>query len=443
MEQFQGSIFGGNMFAQFKRLTWKAGLLAMVVSMLAFTIALAAPGDLDTTFSGDGKVTTDIGGGREDSIREIALQANGKIVVVGWRNDPVRANDFAVARYNPNGSLDTTFSGDGKLLTNFGAVDMAEDVAIQPDGKIVVGGMRCLEGSFPDLQCDVAIARYNANGALDTTFSGDGKVITDFGGLSNGFWGGLAIQTDGKIVMSGWIWNGVHSDFVVYRYNPNGALDPTFSGDGRARVNFGAGPVDWANDLALQANGKILVSGFACDNLSFENCDFAIARLNTNGALDTTFSVDGKQLINFGANDFSDSIAVQANGRIILSGSKNSVSSGSFALARLNSNGNLDTSFSTNGKVVTSFGSGVSSGGSDVRVQSDGKIVAMGAADGDFALVRYNINGTLDLTFSTDGRVRVDFGSVDEGQKLVLQSNGRYVLAGSTQGDFALARVLP
>jgi uncharacterized delta-60 repeat protein len=443
MEQVQGSICGGNMFAQFKRFAWKASLLAIVVSMLAFTIALAAPGDLDTTFSEDGKVTTDIGGGREDSIREIALQANGKIVVVGWRNDPVRANDFAVARYNPNGSLDTTFSGDGKLLTNFGAVDSAEDVAIQPDGKIVVGGMRCLEGIFPDLQCDVAIARYNANGALDTTFSGDGKVITDFGGGSNGFWGGLAIQTDGKIVMSGWIWNGTQSDFVVYRYNPNGALDPTFSRDGRARVNFGAGSVDWANDLALQANGKILVSGFACDNISFENCDFAVARLNTNGVLDTTFSIDGKQLINFGANDFSDSIAVQVDSRIILSGSKNSVSSDSFALARLNSNGSLDTSFSRDGKVVTSFGLGVGSGGSDVRVQSDGKIVAMGGADGDFALVRYNINGTLDMTFSTDGRVRVDFGSVDEGQKLVLQSKGRYVLAGSTQGDFALARVLP
>ena len=443
MEQVQGSIFGGNMFAQFNRFAWKASLLAMIVSMLAFTVVLAAPGDLDTTFSGDGKVTTDIGGGREDGVNEIALQTDGKIVVAGWRNDPVRANDLAVARYNPNGSLDPTFSGDGKLLTNFGAVDMAEDVEIQPDGKIIVGGMRCLEGSFPDLQCDVAIARYNANGALDPTFSGDGKVITDFGGASNGFWGGLAIQTDGKIVMSGWIWNGTHSDFVVYRYNVNGTLDTTFSGDGRARVNFVAGPVDWANGLALQANGKILVSGFACDNLSFENCDFAIARLNTNGALDTTFSADGRQLINFGANDFSDSIAVQANGRIILAGSKNSVSSGSFALARLNSNGNVDASFSTDGRVVTSFGAGVGSGGSDVRIQPNGKIVAMGGAGGDFALVRYNANGTLDTTFSTDGKVRIDFGSDDGGQKLVLQSNGRYVLAGSTQGDFALARVLP
>ena len=431
------------MYSQFKRFAWKASLLAMVVSMLAFSIALAAPGDLDTTFSGDGKVTTDINGGREDGVNEIALQTDGKIVVVGWRNNSATGNDFAVARYHPNGSLDTTFSGDGKLLTNFGADDVAEDVAIQSDGKIVVGGMRCLDGTFPDLQCDVAVARYETNGTLDSTFSGDGKVRIDFGGNSNGFWGGLKIQPDGKIVMSGWMWNGVHSDFVVYRYNTNGTLDTTFSEDGRARINFGSGPVDWANDLALQTNGKIVVGGFSCDNISFENCDFTVARLDANGALDTTFSGDGRQTINFGASDFSDSVAVQANGRIILSGNKYAVTSGSCALVRLNPNGNLDTTFSGDGRVVTSFGAGVYSSCNDVRVQPNGKIVAAGGAGGDFALVRYNANGTLDTTFSTDGKVRIDFGSEDGGQKLALQSNGRYVLAGSTQGDFALARVLP
>jgi uncharacterized delta-60 repeat protein len=326
-------------------------------------------------------------------------------------------------------------------LTNFGAVDSAEGVAIQPDGKIVVGGMRC-DGLFPDQQCDVAIARYRTNGALDITFGGDGRIITDFAGRSNGFWGGLAVQADGKIVMSGWIWNGTETDFVVFRYHPNGALDPTFNGDGRARINFEAGPVDWANGLAVQGDGKIIVSGFSCDTLSFENCDFAIARLKPNGALDTTFSGDGRQLIDFGANDFSDSVAIQPNGRIILAGSKLSVSD-ACALARLSVNGNLDPSFGTNGKVVTGFGQGVGSGCSDVHVQSNGKIVAMGGAGEDFALLRYNSNGALDRTFSTDGRVRVDFGSVDDGQKLVLQSDGRYLLAGSTQGDFALARVLP
>jgi uncharacterized delta-60 repeat protein len=427
-----------------KRVAWKALLVSMALSLLLFNVALAASGDLDTTFGGDGKVTTDISGGREDTVNEIALQTNGKIVVVGHRDDPVRVRDFAVARYNSNGSLDTTFSGDGKLLTNFGGIDSAEDVAIQPDGKIVVAGMRCSEGTLVDQNCDLALARYKANGALDTAFSGDGKVMTDFGGGSNGFWGGLAIQPDGKIVVNGWMWNGTNFDFAIIRYNPNGALDKTFSGDGKVNVNFSTGPVDWANDLALQANGKIVASGFSCDNLAFENCDFAVVRLNANGALDTTFSGDGRQTINFGENDFSDSIAVQPNGRILLAGSKNSATSGSCALARLNPNGSLDTSFSGDGKVVTSFGSGVNSGYSGVRVQSNGKIVAVGGAGGDFALVRYNANGSLDKTFSTDGKLRIDFGADDDtGVKLAVQSNGRYVLAGRSLGDFALARVLP
>jgi uncharacterized delta-60 repeat protein len=363
---------------------------------------------------------------------------------VGHRNDPVQSDDFAVVRYNPNGTLDITFSGDGKLTTNFGNIDSAEDVAIQKDGKIVVAGMRCSEGTLVNQNCDLALARYRANGALDPTFSGDGKILTDFGGGSNGFWGGLAIQPDGKIVVNGWMWNGADFDFAIYRYKPNGALDPTFSGDGKVNVNFGSGPQDWANDLALQPNGKIGVSGFSCDNTDFEHCDFAVVRLNANGSLDTTFSGDGRQTINFGGNDFSDSIAVQSNGRIVLAGSKNSATSGSCAVARFNSNGSPDTSFSGDGRAVTSFGSGVNSGCSDVRVQSNGKIVVIGGAGGDFALVRYNANGSLDKTFSMDGKVMIDFGSVDDsGVKLAVQNNGRYVLAGRSQGDFALARVLP
>ena len=141
--------------------------------MLGVTIALAASGDLDTTFDGDGKVTTDISGGREDTVNEIAIQTDGKIVVVGHRDDPVRLKDFAVVRYNSNGSLDTTFSGDGKLLTNFGAIEYAEDVAVQPDGKILVGGV----DATPDALAEVAKgtlavtvfqnARGQARGALD------------------------------------------------------------------------------------------------------------------------------------------------------------------------------------------------------------------------------------------------------------------------------------
>lgn len=431
-------------FASFRRAARKAWLITIALSLLTFTVALAASGDLDITFHGDGKVTTDISGEKEDEIWGIGLQADDKIVVVGWREDPVRAKDFAVVRYKANGSLDTTFSGDGKLLTNFGAIDYAGAVAIQPDGKIVAAGMRCLDADWPNWNCDVALARYKVNGALDTTFSGDGKVTTDFDGRNNGLWHGLAIQPDGKIVIGGWMWNGADFDFTAYRYNPNGTLDTTFSGDGKVNIGFAGGPHDIANGFALQPDGKILVSGPSCDTERWENCDFAIMRLKANGSLDTTFSGDGRQTINFGSNDGAHGIIVQPNGKIVLFGEKISSTGSACALARINSNGSLDKTFSGDGKVVMSFGSGIDTKCRDARVQTNGKIVVVGDAGGDFALARFNANGTLDTTFSTDGKMTIDFGGDDDyGQNLVLQSNGRYVLAGYSLGNFALARVLP
>src|SRR5688572_26623878 len=172
-----------------KPIFYKAVLISMVLGLLGATVSLAASGDLDTTFSGDGRVTTNFGPspGRTDELSGIAIQSDGKIVAVGFSS-----GDFAVTRYNVNGSLDTTFSGDGKLITDFGGHESANDVALQSDGKIVVSGQKCA-----GIGCDVALARYNVNGTLDTTFSGDGKQTTDYGGGDNGSEGGLAIQSNG------------------------------------------------------------------------------------------------------------------------------------------------------------------------------------------------------------------------------------------------------
>jgi uncharacterized delta-60 repeat protein len=217
------------MLTLFKRLIWKAGLLATVLSLL-FTVALAASGDLDTTFSGDGKVTSfavPANPARWELTFGIALQpADGKIVIAGDSSLPSTATrDFALLRYKTDGRLDSTFSGDGRLITNFGGIDQAMDVALQPDGKIVAIGQKCSnDGSI----CDVALARYNPNGALDTTFSGDGKQTNDFGGGDNGSLGGVAIRLN-KIVMAGYMWNGTDYDFAIYRYLSNGSLDATFS----------------------------------------------------------------------------------------------------------------------------------------------------------------------------------------------------------------------
>jgi len=436
----------------YKHAAWKTLLLVMALSLLSFTIALAASGDLDTTFSGDGKVRTNIGGVLvNDRARGVAIQPDGKIVVVGDHFDKFEAggkDDFAVVRYRSNGSPDTTFSGDGKLTTNFGGFDSAMDVAIQSDGKIVVSGQMC---NLDLTICDVAVARYTINGSLDPTFSGDGKVTTSFGVGDNGSLGGLTIQSDGKIIVAGLMLNGSNYDFAVYRFNTNGTLDTTFSGDGKVNTDFGNGRSDIAYDVALQSGGKIVVLGETCDSI---NCNFALARYNSNGTLDTTFSSDGKVTTNFGGDSHGRSVAIQSNGKIAVAGYNRISSSDSrFALARYNTNGSLDTTFSTDGKVLTNPNPGVNDWIYGLAIQSNGKLLVAGLTgnDGsrDFILARYNTNGSLDNTFSSNGWLTTDFGGDDWGYALDLQEDGRIIVAGVTNAgaggdsDFALARYLP
>jgi uncharacterized delta-60 repeat protein len=438
----------GDMFSLLKRLTWKAGLLTMLLSLLGFTIALAASGDLDATFSGDGRQTTDFSGSWSDEINAIALQSDGKIVAVGERYQPLSpfatTQDFALARYKSNGNLDLAFSGDGKVLTDFGGVDSAHDVAIQSSGKIVVSGVRCNTSSV----CDLALARYNPNGALDPTFSGDGKQVVSFGS-SNGTEGGLAIQADGKIVVAGFMTNGAgDSDFAAYRLNPNGTLDASFSGDGKVNFGFGAGRQDAAFNMVLQGS-KIVLGGYTC-NAASTSCNFALARLTATGALDLTFSGDGRQTTDFGADDYVRSLALQPDGKLVAAGFKNTATTGYCALARYKDNGALDSTFSGDGRQIVSFGTG--SRARDVLVQPGGKIVIAGYAyngtDPDFTLARLLPNGNLDTTFSGDGRVMFNFGgNNDQARGLVRQGDGKYVLGGFTydgaQSDFALVRVMP
>jgi uncharacterized delta-60 repeat protein len=423
---------------------WKGWVVALALSLLLFNIALAASGDLDITFSGDGKVTTDVNPNRYDGAWALAIQpSDGKIIVAGDSYVPSTAtHDIAVTRYKTNGSLDTTFSGDGKVVTNLGGFDQGLDIVVQANGKIVVSGQRC---NSTVTVCDASLVRYNANGALDNTFSGDGKVWTDFGGGDNGAIGGLVVQSNGKIVIAGYMYNGSDYDFAVYRYNANGTLDTTFSSDGLVNIAFGSGRNDYSYELILQSGGKIVMAGTTCD-ASDANCDFAIARLTSAGALDTTFSGDGKQTTNFGASDTASSIAMQSDGKIVLAGNKDTATKDYFALARYTTTGKLDTTFNGTGKVTTSFAGG-DARARDLVIQSNGKIVACGNGSDNFALARYNSNGALDTTFSTDGKVSVDFGQADRCNAMALQTNGRYVLAGYTDDGttrhFALARVLP
>lgn len=434
------------MFTRSKPLLLNIWLLVTVISLLTFTIALADSGDLDTTFGGDGRVLTDFvpsGPERYDAVYDLAIQPDGKIVAAGYSYGLSTDYDFALARYNLNGSLDTSFSGDGRLLTNFGGNDVVYDVAIQPDGKIIALGNACDTSG----RCGVALARYNPGGGLDSTFSGDGKKITHFGGRGSSK-GGLAIQSDGKIVVAGRLFNGIDSNFLVLRYNTNGSLDTTFSADGWFSFGFGAGRQDYAYALDIQdSDGKIVVAGYSinpADNLG----DFAIARLNPGGSLDTTFGSAGKRITNFGADERAYGFGGQRDGRMVLVGQKIISNTSYFAVARYTPNGSLDTTFNSTGKRVFSIISGTGSRAEQVIVQSDNKIVITGFSSGALALVRLASGGAFDTTFNGNGKLTVEFGGPGLGYALAIQPlDGKYVLGGyasiNPQIDFALARILP
>lgn len=397
--------------------------------------ARAVPGHLDTTFGGDGKVLTRFGGG---AAYDMAIQSDGKIVAVGRAGSP--DVDWALARYDLDGTLDSTFGTDGRLTTHFtNRFEFASGVAVQANGKVVaVGGVG---DRF-------ALARYRSGGVLDPVFGGDGMVLTRFSGVAAGA-RAVAIQTDGKIVALG----STESltccphvgKFALARYNRDGTLDTSFSGNGKVTTAL-TPSYDFATDLAIQTDGKIVAVGSGAGR-------FEIARYNSDGTLDATFNGDGIAFTNFTMGDDSASaVAIQTDGKIVVAGDAGFCCeyTSSFALVRYDADGTRDTAFNGDGKAVTNF-TADDDGASDVAIQADGRIVAAGSAgfngaQASFALVRYKADGTLDPTFSGNGKVTTSFtGGFDFGRGIGIQADGNIVVAGSA-GDgtvgFALARYL-
>ena len=300
------------------------------------------PGLPDPGFGASGKVVTSMGSGNDQAYAE-AIQPDGKIVLAGYSNSGA-TDDFVVARYNFNGTLDTSFGTGGKVVSGIGASD--DDgyaIALQPDGKIVVGGASYTSGN----NSTFGLIRYNTNGTLDTSFGSGGKVTSTLGGPHESV-GTLGIQPDGKIVAGGSSdLGGGQYDFALVRYNPNGSLDATFNGTGKVTTPIGSSD-DHIRDIVLQADGKIVVAG---DTHNGSNYDFVIARYNGNGSLDTSFNTTGKVVTPIGGGDDAGiSIAVQADGKFVVGGYSSNGTNLDFALVRYNTNGSLDTSFGTGGK---------------------------------------------------------------------------------------------
>jgi uncharacterized delta-60 repeat protein len=369
----------------------------------------------------------------------------------GWRYAGSKRNSNTVSSAVAAGGAHQRFVGGDKVLTDFGfPVEKAQAVALQADGKIVVGGW-VGENSA---KTDFALARYNADGTLDRTFDGDGKVITPLGEYVDPLYG-LAIQPDGKILAVGAFSTGANSRrFAVLRYRPDGALDAGFDEDGIAAFDIGNGAQDTAYAALVLADGKILVAGSAMtlhktDQSQIGQNDFAVIRLNPNGTLDTTFGDGGKVITGSGyGSDVAYALILQTDGKILVGGMMASGKNQVFGLVRYHAAGALDETFGTAGKVRTEFfeeGSIIWS----LALAADGKIVAAGyAIEGgvaDFALARYDTDGSLDNSFDGDGRLTFEIEGGGLGREVFVQPDGRILVGGrsgaGTETGFGFARV--
>jgi uncharacterized delta-60 repeat protein len=397
-------------------------------------------GSPDNTFGKHGKVIPPASS--IENCSAVLVQPDGKIIIGGFSATSADI-DFTLIRFNPVGSLDTTFGANGIVKTSFGILsDGISTLVLQPDGKIFAAGFN---QSYEALK--IAAARYNTDGSPDLTFNDDGKATYLFGD-GNNFINSSAIQPDGKIVLAGNVNINDSSDFFVVRINQDGSLDTSFDGDGTVQTAFDIFN-DGALSVAVQPNGKIVAGGISENGSDF---DFAIVRYNSNGSIDTTFGTQGFATIQFGPeNDLLFSIALQTDGKIIAAGSAFTGKSNDFALVRYLPDGRLDVSFEDDGIIITPASENDDSI-SSLAVQSDGRIIAAGSAlkgtSADFTLIRYNPNGAVDDSFATNGFLYFDVSDkFASARASVIQPDGKIVLAGINDNavtfNFALARYNP
>ncbi|MGH8573797.1 MAG: delta-60 repeat domain-containing protein, partial [Gammaproteobacteria bacterium] len=356
----------------------------------------------------------------------LVVQPDGKLVAAGDSSSFTNGNfeiDFALARYNPDGSLDRSFGGDGRVCPNFGVQSAATALVLQPDGKLVAAGSAAesflitTPGAVP--ASDVLLARFNPNGSLDASFGAGGIVQTDFG--RGEIATALVLQPDGKLVtvavrLSGPS-NNIVSDLILARHHPDGSLDASF-GAGGFVVESGI----FGSALVLQPDGKLVAAGGG----AFRSGD-QLFRFNPDGTLDTSFGDGGRVGPNFGGGSRFGALVLQPDGKLVAAGND---------LARFNPDSSLDTSFGAGGVVRT---------GSDTAealvLQPDGKLVAAGgrlSIQGsllvfDLLLARYHPDGSLDASFGAGGLVMETRGGFGFGAALVLQPDGRLVAADGRQ----------
>jgi len=408
----------------------------MTTSQNGSLLAIETSGNASSIFAGTDTVMVDVPGGNLKSVNDAVVQPDGKVIVASSSR-----NAGTLPGLNPTSAVIKRYLADGTLDANFGTAGTvtidnatADAVVIHPDGKILVAGSI----DYSNQQ----VVRLNSDGSLDTSFGTAGVAAVGMNSIRD-----LTLQADGKIIVAG-LTN--FSDFGVARLNQNGSLDDTFdgesgTGDGIVGFDF-AGGFDEASSVRLQVDGKIVVAGRVFSGTSD---DFGLARLNSDGTLDTTFdgadgNGDGTLLFDIaGATDRPSKLDIAEDGSIFVSGSiyAGSATRDDVALIKTDADGTLDPSFDSDGMFTFSFGFGVNDEGNDVFVHPDGSVTLVGASSAtapgsypesfnNFLVLQLRPDGSLDSSFDSDGILTVDFGQADTATSIAASPDGSFFVAG-------------
>ncbi|MEJ7848137.1 MAG: FG-GAP-like repeat-containing protein [Pyrinomonadaceae bacterium] len=407
----------------------KKRISVFITLFVLVSVTMGGTVRLDTAFNGTGyqlqQFSSDGAWGFS-----VAVQADGKVVVGGTQLVGGNIGDFAAMRLLTAGNLDNTFDLDGRVATNLGPFDQSTSMLIQADGKIVLGGSR-YSGTTNN---DFAAARYNLDGTLDSSFDLNGVVATNNNAFSNDFSEGMAIQSDGKLVLVGTTAfatdpsDNNQTDIMIIRYNVDGSLDSTFAGSGKLIVAF-PNFSESAKVITIQPNGKILIGGYLYNG---QNDDFLMMRFMPNGMLDDTFGTGGLVTILSNGSDMITSLALQPDGKILAGGFKAGIS----VLLRYNSNGSPDSTFGGSGSV--NAGQSVYK----IILDSTGKILIGGSQFSRFAISRFETNGSVDATFNQGTAAAANIPNHQcSGFSMALQNDGKILVSGTCSNGFGLSKM--
>jgi uncharacterized delta-60 repeat protein len=414
---------------------------AIVLSMILFPAHVRADtGDLDLTFNGDGKVLIDFPSSFGYAY-DLAIQSDGRITAAGTVLSEEGGYDVVLVRLMPDGTPDPEFGVAGLAVTDFGEDEGAYSLAIQADGKIVVGGTN---------NRDFMVARFNSDGSPDTHFGTNGRVRTDFNGWQDSI-SRIALQSDGGIVAVGFTQTAADLDFGIVRYDTDGILDTGFGDQGKVTTDFN-GLFDAAQDVVILPNGRILVVGRAMNPATpsisdDDHLDFGLARYNLDGSPDSDFGGDGRVTTDIGYHsaDQAMGVVVLPDGKIVVGGTSylGGLTGWDFALACYNHDGTLDSGFGTSGLSTTHLVSNAESAMGLAR-QADGRFILVGLTSNtgpsDFLVARYDRDGYLDRSFGGEGWVTTSLEERwDYANRVALQPDGKIVAIGisSIDGTFA------